>query len=181
MRKTLITAFCLFLYSCSVGVSSLYNHDHKLTTERAFSTISNLSVTIPEGWFAAEENECNCLDIWLVKNDYSATLNFGQLFIDDKVLTLSNENELKQAAEFSKVFIKAKMGKNFTSFLNEEHFKIGNYGFYAFEFRNEENRIIRIVVFKHREKFFELKAIPAKEISTKELFIVQNSVLSSIR
>ncbi|MBM4171040.1 MAG: hypothetical protein FJ214_04130 [Ignavibacteria bacterium] len=181
MRKIFTIIFYSLLFSCSAGISSLYNHDYKLSSENANSKTTNLSVNIPNGWFEAEDNECNCIDLWLVRDDYSATLNFTQLFADKTVFSSSSENKLKHMTEFSKVFVKAKLGKNFTSFFNEEHFEINNKKFYAFEYKNEENKTIRIVVFNHNEKYFELKAIPAKNISNKDLFTVQNSVLSSIK
>jgi hypothetical protein len=58
-----------------------------LTNERTTSRDGSFSVNIPNGWFASKENSKNVIDLWLVKNDYSATISF--IKIKDRKLNLS--------------------------------------------------------------------------------------------
>ena len=55
------------LNHCSTGLSSIYSADYPLTKENAKSKSAQLTVKIPQGWFAAEDNENNLIDLWLVK------------------------------------------------------------------------------------------------------------------
>ena len=102
----------------------MYNSNYALTKEYAKARSAQLSVKIPQGWFTVEDNENKLIDLWLVKDDYSATLNFIALNIDSLTMRGIQNDELKSIFEFSKIFKKAKYGKSFGGFVNQENFEI---------------------------------------------------------
>jgi hypothetical protein len=113
----------MLIQSCG-GISSIYNFNYPLTSETAKSKSSALSVKIPKGWSVIEDNECKCTDLWLVKDDYSATLNFVALNLDSLTTDNIRSDEINSLVQFSKSFIKAKYGNEFKGFTNEEMFEI---------------------------------------------------------
>ena len=166
--------------SCSSGLSSLYDSNYTLTNEIAKAKSSQLSVKIPLGWFSAEDNENKLIDLWLVKDDYSATLNFTALNVDSLTMKEIQSDEIKSVVEFSKAFKKVRYGKTFGEFVNQETFEINKKKFSAYEYSDDAKRNIRVVIFKSGNKFYELTAIPVKTQNLQELYKIQNSVLSSI-
>ena len=158
----------------------MYDSGYTLTNEIAKSKSSLLSVKVPSGWFIAEDNENKLIDLWLVKDDYSATLNFIALNIDSLTSKEIRNDEIKSVVEFSKMFKKVKYGKTFGGFVNQETFEINKKNFSAYEYSDDVKRNIRVVVFKIGDKFYELAAVPVKTQKLQELYKIQNSVLSSI-
>ncbi|TSA28829.1 MAG: hypothetical protein D4R68_03455 [Ignavibacteriales bacterium] len=158
----------------------MYDSNFTLTNEIAKAKSLQLSVKIPQGWFTAEDNENKLIDLWLVKNDYSATLNFVALNVDSLTMKEIQSDEIKFVVEFSKAFKKAKYGKTFGGFVKQETFEMNKKKFSAYEYLDDAKRNIRVVVFKSGNKFYELSAIPVKTQNLQELYKIQNSVLSSI-
>lgn len=158
----------------------MYDSNYTLTNELGKSRTSRLSVRIPQGWFTAEDNENKLIDLWLVKDDYSATLNFVALNVDSLTMKEIQSNEISSVVEFSKAFKKARYGKTFSGFINQETLEINKKVFSAYEYYDDSNRNIRVVVFQTDNIFYELTAIPVKIQNLRELFKIQNSVLSSI-
>lgn len=158
----------------------MYDSGYTLTNEIAKSKSLLLSVKVPSGWFIAEDNENKLIDLWLVKDDYSATLNFIALNIDSLTSKKIRNDEIKSVVEFSKMFKKAKYGRTFGGFVNQETFEINKKKFSAYEYSDDVKRNIRVVVFKIGDKFYELAAFPVKTQKLQELYKIQNSVLSSI-
>jgi hypothetical protein len=170
----------LIFISCSSSVTSLYDSNFPLTNEIAKSKTTQLSVKIPQGWFTADDNEYNYIDLWLIKDDYSATLNFVFLNLDSETKKEISSNEMSSVVSFSKTFKKAKYGSALKEFLNEETFQLNGKTFSSYEYLDDQKRNIRVIVFKSGENFYELSAIPIKNQNPGELFKIQNSVLSSI-
>ena len=180
IKISLFLILIVLIQSCSSGLSSLYESNYTLTNEYAKAKSSQLSVKIPQGWFAAEDNENKLIELWLVKDDYSATLNFISLNVDSLTMKEIQSDEIKSVVEFSKIFKKVKYEKSFGGFANQENFEINKKKFSAYEYLDDAKRNIRVVVFKSDNKFYELTAIPVKTRNLQELYKIQNSVLSSI-
>lgn len=182
-RQIKISFFFILLVildACSSNLSSLYDSNFTLTNEIAKAKSSQLSVKIPQDWFTAEDNENKLIDLWLIKDDYSATLNFVALNVDSLTMKEIQSDEIKFVVEFSKAFKKAKYGKTFGGFVKQETFEMNKKKFSAYEYLDDAKRNIRVVVFKSGNKFYELSAIPVKTQNLQELYKIQNSVLSSI-
>ena len=169
------------LTNCSTGLRSIYSTDYPLTNESAKSRTSQLTVKIPQGWFTAEENENNLIDLWLVKDDYSATLNFILMNIDSLTMNDIRGDEINRIVKMSQAFRKAKYGKAIKEFANQEIFEINDKKFAAYEYVDNSKRAIRVVVFTYGNKFYELSAVPIKTENPQELYKIQNSVLDSIK
>jgi hypothetical protein len=169
----------MLIQSCG-GISSIYNFNYPLTSETAKSKSSALSVKIPKGWSVIEDNECKCTDLWLVKDDYSATLNFVVFNLDSLTTDNIRSDEINSLVQLSKAFIKAKYGNEFKGFTNDEMFEINKNKFAAYQYLDERMRNIRVIILKSGKKYYELSAIPVKTKNLTDLFNTQNSVLNSI-
>lgn len=174
----LIISFAI--YSCSGSTSSFYNSDYPLTNETAYSRTKILSVKVPQEWFVAEDNEFQSIDLWLVKDDYTATLNLTVINLDSLAREEIKNKGLEKVSSYSKAFVRARLGKTFSGFSNEEVFEIGNNQYAAYQYIDNEKRNIRVIVFQHNQNFFEFSAIPNGLENLNELYRIQNSVLSSI-
>ncbi|PKL82813.1 MAG: hypothetical protein CVV24_08140 [Ignavibacteriae bacterium HGW-Ignavibacteriae-3] len=176
----LILILSLSLNFCSSGMASKYESDYTFTNEISKAKSLQLSAKVPKGWFAAEDNENNLIDLWLIKDDYSATLNFVQLNLDSATVKEIGNDEINGLINLSKSFRIAKYGKAFQKFFNQEVFEINNKQFGAYEYIDGSKRTIRVAVFKTGKKYYELSAIPVKTENLPELYQIQNSVLSSV-
>ncbi|KAF0152264.1 MAG: hypothetical protein FD143_1186 [Ignavibacteria bacterium] len=167
-------------FSCYSSFSSIYGFDYPLTKSFAKSNSGKLNVQIPQGWFVAEDNENNTVDLWLVKEDYSATIKFIAVSLDEETTKSFSDNELIKVVELNKVLIKSKLRKSFKGFTNEELF--GNSSvFSAYQYVDEKNQQVRTVVFKLGSQFYESTAFAIKSFNPAEIFKTQNSVLASIK
>jgi hypothetical protein len=169
----------MLIQSCG-GISSIYNFNYPLTSETAKSKSFALSVKIPKGWSVIEDNECKCTDLWLVKDDYSATLNFVVFNLDSLTTDNIRSDEINSLVQLSKGFIKAKYGNEFKGFTNDEMFELNKRKFAAYQYFDEKMRNIRVIILKSGKKYYELSAIPVKTKNLTDLFNTQNSVLNSI-
>jgi len=179
-----IAALPFFIDGCSGGRNASEKNS-LLTAETAKSRSSGLKVKIPGGWFTALDNENNIIDLWLIKEDYSASLNFIALNIDEAALKESGGDEIAAAVKFSKAFRKSSAEDSFQSAGDDEYFKSGTENAGAYKYRNKSGSLIRVVVFRYQNKFYELSAVPSPKINlpqnaVEELFNIQNSVLSSV-
>jgi len=168
----------IVLSSCSSGLSSVYDFDYPLTTK---SNSTRLQIQIPQGWFVAEDNEFMLTDIWLVKEDYLATIKFVAVTLDDETAESFASDELGKVVELNKVLLKAKLGKNFKGFTNEETFNSNSTVFSAYQYLDEKDEPVRTVVFKNDSKFYEVTAFALKSANPTEIFKAQNSVLASLK
>jgi hypothetical protein len=185
MRKTKLFLFImlpLILSSCSGGLTSIYDSDSPLSDEIARSDKIPLTVTVPQDWFTAVDNECGCIDLWLIKNDYSETLKFVSLNLDSLSSARIKTEGIAALAGLSKEFKKAKYGKDLKGFINEEIFEINKNEFAAYQYFDSENHNVRVVVFRFGSKYYECTAIPLKSgHNSALLYSTENSVLGSLR
>ena len=56
-----------------------------MTSKVASSTVSQIKVNIPQGWFFTQDNENERLDLWLVREDYGASINLTPINLDEKL------------------------------------------------------------------------------------------------
>jgi len=180
-----------FLYSCASTPRiiekpvSIYKADYPLTASYAYSKSTDLRMIIPEGWFTAEDNECNCIDLWLIRNDFSATLNLIKInFIEDGKDKV-NKNDLNSVAEYSKLTKKSTFKGQFKLLDKNEDFELNEIRFIAYQYIGDEGLPVRVAVFNYGNQFFEFSALPAQSVGEKlvlpdELFSIQQSVLAKL-
>jgi hypothetical protein len=163
----------IFVTACGGGDLSINHYDELLTREKAYSKTSNIYVELPKNWFTAEDNECNCTDLWLVNKDYSSSITFKKINIEDSSLM---KGEPEKIAEYSKMFVRAKSGNIY----NEENFDINDKKFSAYMYLNESRQEVRVVVFKHHDKYYECEAVTKNAKAKDDLVRIQNAVLSTL-
>lgn len=180
----LITAL---YWSCAPSIppgSKFYKAEAPLTKEIAYSQSTPLKLQIPEGWFTSEDNECKCIDVWLIRNDFSATINLVTL---DTSSTVDPEgNELSEMVVLSKKKRSEKLNTGFVQTKEDEYFTLDKKKYAAYEFKGDEGLPVRVIVFRYGDQYFELSAMPAygvgkHPVNPQELFTVQQSVLNSIK
>lgn len=180
-RNSALALLSVIVISCSAAVTSIYKFDYPMTPERAESLSGNFSAAVPQGWFTAVDNECNCRDLWIVRDDYSASISFSVIYMDSLTRAQISGNELEGIADISRDFKRIKFGKNFKEYGDPENFEIDSLKCSAYKYLDENNLPVRVVVFGIKEIYFECSANSTREISAAELFTVQNSVIASLR
>ena len=141
---------------------------------------------IPQDWFTAIDNDCNCIDLWLIADDYSASLNLFVFNIDETMESKigENENELEELIRLSKVLKRAQFGNEFQSVGDDEYFLFNQTEAAAYVYRDGTLHEKRVVMFKHNGRYYEFLATPQDDVTDYEitaLFNIQNSVLASVR
>jgi hypothetical protein len=165
---------------------SVYPSDYPLSDDIAYSSSTDLTVNIPEGWTTAEDQECKCIDLWLIRDDFSATLNLVTYEVNDTIRKKTIEGKLDTLLSYSKQLKKSKLKEKYKQLDGDEYFKENGRPFAAYKYIGDEGLPIRVVVFQYQGRIFEFSAMPAKnvggeKVDTDELFRIQQSVLSSIR
>lgn len=184
MKKNHPQIFLLLLltiFGCASSLSSVYDFDYPLSNKTAKSNSTRLQIQIPQGWFVGEDNEFKTTDIWLVKEDYSATIKFITISLDDETTENFASDELGKVVELNKVLLKAKLGKNFRGFTTEETFSSNSTVFNAYQYLDDKGEPVRTVVFKNDSKYYEVTAFALKSANPTEIFKAQNSVLASLK
>lgn len=184
--------FLIYLFSgCAITKKvseneSIYPSDYPLTEDIAYSSSTDLTVNIPEGWTSAEAQECKCIDLWLIRNDFSASLNLITYEVNDTIRKKTIEGKLDTLLRYSQQLKISKLNKKYKQVEDDEYFKLNGRPFAAYEYIGDEDLPIRVVVFQYQGRIFEFSAMPAKnvgrgKVDAEELFKVQQSVLSSIK
>jgi hypothetical protein len=173
------------LLACIVAscISSLpYSTDYPLTEETFHSRDRIFDGRIPQGWFCSSEDSlAPALIVWLLKEDYSASINIQELRLDQLTAKRVEKEGIKLLAELSLATRQDSVKEKFTDSLKE--FKIRGKEFCSYEIKENGNRT-RVVVFSAKGKFYECVALTLKgtwqlqEIS--RLFTIQQSILASL-
>ncbi|MCX6150671.1 MAG: hypothetical protein NTX22_09125 [Ignavibacteriales bacterium] len=186
----LLISISCFLISCAptktIETTSAYSTDFPLTTDIAYSSSSDLTVRIPKGWFTAEDKECKCTDLWLIRDDFSATINLITYEVDDTIRKHVIDGKMDTLVSYSKQLKKSKLKIGLKLVKEDEFFQLNEKPFAAYEYLGDEGIPIRVVLFQYQGRIFELSAMPAQKIGrgkvdSQELFRVQQSVLASIK
>jgi hypothetical protein len=180
MKRLFILVVILYLNSCTTSLKSIYDFNYPLTSAIAYSYDSKISARIPEDWFTAIDNECNCIDLWLIKNDYTQSLNLTRLNLDDATKSEIKKLGIKKLVDYSKIFVRVKLGNSFKGFFNEEFWEINGNSFAGYQYLDKESIQVRVIVFEHGDRYYEFTAISKESGNFEQLFNIQNSVLSSI-
>lgn len=177
----ILLGFSIFVIKCTLSKISIYDLNYQLTEKIAKSIYGDLSVQIPKGWFLAENNEDKSTDIWLVKDSYSASIKFSLINLNEDAKRIFTDHSLQKIVAINKSLLKIKLGKQFKGFTHEEEFEINGKKFIAFEYINENSFPVRVIVFNHQNKFYEVAAFAKTLEELNEVFMVQNSILKTIK
>lgn len=186
--SALVTVFFISSCSHSVNGSRMYTHSgFPLSSDTAYSVSSSLKLRIPSGWTAAEDLDCKCTDIWLIRKDFSAEMGLFTITPETYIKQHPEEDTLMSVMNYSKELKRAKLKTSFAPTAEkDEYFSLDGNKFAAYEYKGDEGSPVRVVVFRYGSSFFELAAIPASKVGLHKvqpdsLFSVQQAVLSSIK
>ena len=178
--------FCcsaFLLSSCSSVNDSIYKNDFPFTSQKAFSKDSSYSVLIPEGWFYSYDNQTNGSDIFLVQNDFNASLSLIPINTDTKLDFDSQKNEL---VNFSKIMKEAELNSKLIRIGKPEFFSINKIECAAYQYYNNSSLPVRTILFKFNNHFYELNAYITEsglngKLIPDDVYDAQNSILNSIK
>ncbi len=181
MKRFFLLIICVLIVSCSKTEQLLYDSSSPLTSEKAYSRSSSLSVKIPQGWFTAEDNDTFLIDLWLIEDNYISQIAFKTINLTE----FSSIPNLKTLLRYSKTQKKVELNGKFKEVIPDENFYINTIEFASYQYYGENGLPVRCVLFTFNNKVFEciaqfsIKANKDKANSA-GLFKVQNSVLGSI-
>lgn len=186
----LCAAAALYLASCKPAAESLYKPDYPLTEDVAWSRSGSFSVKIPKGWFTTEDDGCNCLDLLLVRDDFSASISLARLNADSLgyLSGIPNEKDrMKSLIRFSQDQKKHGLKDRFSPVQTQEPevFFINKKPYGQYVYTGDAGQSVRVLVFAYRDNYYELTALPTPKagkanVKTDELFRIQQSVLVSL-
>ena len=148
----LLASLSLLFFSCS-GPSSLYNFDAVLSSDLASSQTTSLKVSIPHGWFTAQDNKDNKIDLWLIKDDYSATISFLKINPDQATIKNLSRDGLNKIKEYSKLNSKLAHRTSFIDLLKNENFELNGRKFTSYQFAGSNN-LYRVVVLSYEDQYY---------------------------
>lgn len=178
-----------FFNSCApsrVGSAIYPGADYPLTNDTAYSASSDLTFRIPRGWVRAEAGQKEPIDLWLIRNDFSATLNLVALSADSIFKGQPAEDSLALALNFSRQLKINRLGQGYKALREDEYFNFNKKRFGAYEYEGTEELPVRVVVFTYKGKYFEFSAVPTQsvgqgKVDPKDLFRVQQSLIATIK
>ena len=163
-----------------------YGASAALTQDVASTADGSLRVLRPEGWIrTSDPKNAPSILLWLVREDYSASLSFSQIKMDPALYqTLKNE-DISAVAKVSLSLKERSAEDSVTVVQQVERFKVGGRICAAYEYRiAAAEPVIRVVVFNTGSRFMECALYPAAVTVTpaenRQLFEVQQSVLASM-
>lgn len=183
--KYLIFFLLILLYGCGASNTSVFKNDVKLSPVVYSNKEYGITLRLPAGWEAIKENDCNCTKVWIVRNDYGASLNLTRIYLD----YITNEEIKKAPIEILLAYIKtlkaAEMNGRFAQIGKNELFKIGSRDYGAIIYYGKNNMPVRSVIFQHKNYFYQFDAyVTESGIGNKllpdEVYSIQNEVLVSI-
>jgi len=178
MKRLSIYIIIIFtIFNACSTTTTIYNSDYTLTNNQAKSLTTDLLVNIPVGWFTSQASEETFIDLWLIKDDYSASIIFQPVYFENQSLLYDN---IAMEKIFDLVKVKSESDGN-TNVTSNQSFVIFGNSLLAFEFINQNHERCRTVIFKYNEQYFQCTAaIIDSKITPGELFTLQNSVLKSV-
>ncbi|OGU59209.1 MAG: hypothetical protein A2V66_11320 [Ignavibacteria bacterium RBG_13_36_8] len=179
----------LLLFSCAPSQNSIYKSDYPMSLEIVRSSNTSLSLRIPEGWLSVEENLKHSIDLWLFSEDYTMSITVNPIHIDSLTaleVKRNGGNDLTAVLNYSKAFRKAFLGFNYKEVEEDEYFTINSIACAAYQYFDENEFSVRVVLFRYGNFYYEVVAgfeKPDKGVGSKaeSLFKIQNSVLSSLK
>jgi len=177
--RVLLLILSILLASCAAKLP--YTSNIPLTRQIFHSRDGVLGGRIPQGWFSSTEDTlAPAVLVWLIKEDFSATLTLKELIPDQLAKQQINKEGLMLLAEVSSKF----QTESFSELVNTfQEFNIRGRKFCSYEVGAGSERK-RLVVFAAGGKYYECEMRTMKGIWTAteltHLFNTQQTVLSSL-
>ena len=167
--------------------SAPYDSNYKMTDEIVKSLNEDLQVRVPKGWFAtADETNAPNLLVWLVSEDYGATMAITEIKADGTTRKRLEKEGLGALAAIS-FALKVERAKGKAELVaRPREFKVNGRNYCSYEYSTDGRKtLIRVVVFDTGKHFYDFAVVPAEREGVKpqpeKLFIIQQSVLNSMQ
>ncbi|MBZ0179919.1 MAG: hypothetical protein K8F36_11550 [Melioribacteraceae bacterium] len=183
--KYLFFFLLILIYGCGASNTSVFKNDVELGPVVYSNKEYGITMRLPSGWEILKENECNCTKVWIVRNDYGASLNLSRIYLDH----ITNEEIQKAPIEILLAYIKtlkaAEMNGRFAQIGKNELFKIGSRDYGAIIYYGKNNMPVRSIIFKHKNYFYQFDAYVTEpgignKLLPDEVYSIQNAVLASV-
>ena len=163
-----------------------YGTDADMTADYLPAKDGSFSVLQPAGWqqTADEKNAPNII-LWLLRDDYSASLSFTPMNMDPALYASVRSQGLSAVARVSLNLKKNKASEKVIVMHEVEEFSIGKSRFSAYEYSAGKGApVIRVVLFDTGSRIVECSMLPATDDITpaenRRLFEIQQTVLVSM-
>jgi len=182
--KLSILSILFVLAGCA---SVPYEANYPMTDEVVKSLNEDVQIKVPKGWFATtdESNAPNLL-VWLVREDYGATMAISEIKADAGTRKQLERRGLEALAEVS-FALKSERAKGKAEMVAKpREFKIDDRKFCSYEYSTDKRKtIVRVVVFNTGKHFYDFAVVPSEKeiakVDPKSLFIIQQSVVNSMQ
>lgn len=176
-----VAALIVLLTLASCAGSVPYTSHYPLSSDFFHSHDGALTGKLPQGWFASTDDSIvSSLTVWLIREDFSATLSIKELTLDQRTEQQVRQNGLKLLANVSAGF---QSDHATEAGIDPKEFDIDGKQFCSYEIGSAMARK-RIVVFMARGKYYECEARAVKGNWTADdlnrMFSIQQSVLGSL-
>lgn len=164
-----------------------YESNYPMTDEVVTSLNDDLKLKVPKGWFATtdESNAPNLL-VWLVREDYGATMAISEVKADASTRMQLERKGLEALAAIS-FALKTERAKGKAELVTKaKEFKLNDRKFCSYEYSTDGRKtIVRVVVFDTGKHLYDFAVAPGEKAGVKvdqqNLFTVQQSVLNSMQ
>jgi hypothetical protein len=163
-----------------------YDASAPMSSQRVTTADSKITFLLPKGWkLAADDPSASELRLWLVSNDYDASLTVMPIQMDPALYKVLQRDGLGSVAKVSMSLKEGNVATPVTIVREPERFNLEGRAFFAYEYTvNNKLTIVRVVVFDTGTEFLECACVPAAEqlspAKQRELFETQQSVLASM-
>lgn len=181
----ILPMFCWFLLILESCAPTRPRLPYPLSDKTVVSTDGHLRLHVPDGWFVPEGGDSfPGLLVWLVKEDYSATMGLMEIKADERL-----RKEVKAAGlrALGRLSFSLKQGREPSAELlsGPEVFRLRRRNFCSFEYTSDDGAtVIRTVVFDTGKGFYELTVVPnASNLpgATQPIFDAQEAILYTIK
>lgn len=173
-----LLTFGLLFVSCA---SAPYAVDHPLAAEYHSSSDNVLQYRIPIGWFDARgEDSPSHAVIWLVRNDYAATISVTEVALDARAASGVRDNDLMRLAELTMLLTATE--QNGVVRTSPRAFTLRGREFCAYEVASGEGDTSRVVLLRAGSRWYEMTALVSSAArDSRDVFSVQQSLLNALR
>ena len=181
LKYLFFSLLLLILTNCSSKYSQS-NINELFTSERVVSKTSGLSFQIPKGWHQVDANDSTFIDLWLVEDDFNASISLMPIHTNMKIETTN----LYDFFEYSKVLNKVKYDNNIEIKSEDKPTVINEALAAVYNFTTSQDQFFRVIVFQLKSNFYELTALLDErlsqgKISKDEIARIQDYLLASMK
>ncbi|MBI5645383.1 MAG: hypothetical protein HY962_00505 [Ignavibacteriae bacterium] len=168
-----------------LGAGYRYAPSAELGTALVQTATGDVVARCPKGWMETMDvKNAPQIALWLVKEDYSASISFTPIAMDPALYATLKKDGLRSVAKVS-LNLKKDYAQDSVKVIQEtEYFRLNNRDFAAYEYSAGASDVVRVVVFDTGSRFMECVVMPATAPRDAEEihrdFIVQQSVLASM-